>query len=89
MAYRIEGKGQTGVIGPYPAVSLAEARLKRDAIKAQLRAGVNPAADRKPAKHVHTIDTAHEAHWGGRKDLSPSYLSNESLMSSEFEKLAN
>lgn len=77
VSYRIAGKAQTAVIGPYPAVSLAEARQKRDALKTQLRDGINPAAARKPARQVYTLDMAHDAYWGGRKDLSVSYLGNE------------
>lgn len=77
MAYRVAGKAQTAVIGPYPAVGLAEARQKRDAIKAMLRDGQNPAEARKPARHAYTLDDAHTAYWSGRKDLSQSYLDNE------------
>jgi integrase len=77
LAYRVNGKAQTAVIGPYPAVGLAEARQKRDAIKAMLRDGQNPAEARKPARHAYTLDDAHTAYWSGRKDLSPSYLDNE------------
>jgi integrase len=77
MAYRVNGKAQTAVIGPYPAVGLAEARQKRDAIKAMLRDGQNPAQARKPARHAYTLDDAHTAYWSGRKDLSQSYLDNE------------
>lgn len=77
MAYRVNGKAQTAVIGPYPAVSLADARQKRDGIKAMLRDGQNPAEARKPARNAYTLDDAHTAYWSGRKDLSPSYLDNE------------
>jgi integrase len=75
LAYRVDGKPQTLVIGPYPAVSLAEARQKRDAAKASLRDGENPA--RKATRHALTLTQAHDAYWSGRKDLSPSYLANE------------
>lgn len=38
LAYRFGGKPKTKAYGPYPAVSLAEARIKRDADKSlQLR----------------------------------------------------
>ena len=33
MAYRREGKLQTATFGPYPLVTLAEARLKRDELR--------------------------------------------------------
>ena len=77
MAYRVNGKAQTAVIGPYPAVGLAEARQKRDAIKAMLRDGQNPAESRRPARNAYTLDDAHTAYWSGRKDLSQHYLDNE------------
>lgn len=77
MAYRINGKPQTLVIGPYPAVSLQEARQKRDEAKAVLRAGQDPNGARNAAKHALTLDQAHTAYWSGRKDLSTSYIENE------------
>lgn len=77
LAYRVNGKPQTLVIGPYPAVSLQEARQKREEAKAVLRAGQDPNGARKAAKHALTLDQAHTAYWSGRKDLSLSYLENE------------
>jgi integrase len=77
LTYRIDGKAQTLVIGPYPAVSLAEARQKRDKVKAVLREGQDPKASQKARKAGRTLDDAHGAYWGGRKDLSASYLENE------------
>lgn len=77
MTYRIDGKAQTLVIGPYPAVSLAEARQKREDVKATLRAGADPKAAQKARKAGMTLDDAHNAYWSGRKDLSTSYLENE------------
>lgn len=77
LTYRINGKAQTLVIGPYPAVSLAEARQKREDVKATLRAGADPKAAQKARKVGMTLDDAHTAYWSGRKDLSPSYLENE------------
>ena len=47
MDYRCAGKRGTLAFGVYPAVSLAEARDKRDAAKKQLAAGIDPAAQRK------------------------------------------
>lgn len=77
LAYRVNGKPQTLVIGPYPAVSLQEARQKRDEVKAVLRAGQDPNAARKASRNAVTLDEAHTAYWSGRKDLSSSYLENE------------
>lgn len=77
LAYRVNGKPQTLVIGPYPAVSLQEARQKREEAKAVLRAGQDPNAARKATRNAVTLDEAHTAYWSGRKDLSTSYLENE------------
>lgn len=77
LAYRVNGKPQTMVIGPYPAVTLQEARQKRDEAKAVLRAGQDPNAARKATRNAVTLDEAHTAYWSGRKDLSDSYLENE------------
>lgn len=77
LAYRVNGKPQTLVIGPYPAVTLQEARQKREEAKAVIRAGQDPNAARKATRNAVTLTEAHELYWGGRKDLSPSYLENE------------
>lgn len=77
LAYRVNGKPQTLVIGPYPAVTLQEARQKRDEAKAVLRAGQDPNSARKASRNAVTLTEAHAAYWGGRKDLSASYLENE------------
>ncbi|GFE94894.1 tyrosine-type recombinase/integrase [Acetobacter persici] len=45
--YMFEGKEKTLSIGPYPEVSLAEARSARDSARADLRAGLNPAITKK------------------------------------------
>lgn len=77
LTYRIDGKAQTLVIGPYPAVSLSGARQKREQVKATLREGLDPKAAQKARKAGRTLDDAHDAYWSGRKDLSASYLENE------------
>lgn len=74
LAYRIDGRPQTLSIGPYPAVSLAEARQKRDEAKAKLRDGTDPKPKRE--RVTMTLEKASETYWSGRKDLSADYLSN-------------
>jgi integrase len=44
MAYRFEGKPRTASFGSYPAVTLAEARARREETKKLLREGKDPAA---------------------------------------------
>lgn len=42
LRYKIDGKEKLLSIGPYPAISLAEARAARDAAKGELRGGHDP-----------------------------------------------
>jgi integrase len=50
LAYRFAGKQRTLALGSYPAVTLAEAREKRERAKGRLRSGIDPSAERKAAK---------------------------------------
>lgn len=74
-AYRLEKKPQTASFGPYPSVSLQEARRLRDELKAKLRTGDSVKAPKKAVGM--TLDQAHDAYWSGRKDVSSGYLQNE------------
>ncbi|MGE4371135.1 MAG: tyrosine-type recombinase/integrase [Burkholderiaceae bacterium] len=77
LAYRFDGKPQTMSFGPYPDVSLAEARNRRDDAKAKLRDGINPSEHRKPSKDANiTLADANETYWEGRKDISDGYRHN-------------
>lgn len=55
MGYRIGGKQKTLAFGIYPTVSLAEARLRRDAAKKYLTDGVDPSVQRKLDKRARVI----------------------------------
>ncbi|VUT06339.1 tyrosine-type recombinase/integrase [Klebsiella spallanzanii] len=59
MKYRIDGKEKKLAFGPYPDVSLFKARQLRDAARAKVREGVDPAEDKKIAqqkkKNGHTF----------------------------------
>lgn len=50
LKYRFLGKEKRLAMGPYPRVSLAEAREKREKAKKQLEAGQNPSEVRKKEK---------------------------------------
>jgi integrase len=76
LAYRIAGKQKTMSFGPYPEVSLAEARTRRDHAKADLRSGGDPMAPRRATRKGKTLAEASEEYWSGRKDISASYRSN-------------
>ena len=50
MNYRMYGKQKTASFGPYPEISLLDARMSRDEAKKLLRAGVDPIESAKEAK---------------------------------------
>ncbi|MEP4703345.1 MAG: integrase arm-type DNA-binding domain-containing protein [Hyphomicrobiales bacterium] len=50
MAYRYAGKQKTLYIGNYPAITLADARMRRDAAKRKLANDVDPSDDVRKAK---------------------------------------
>lgn len=50
MRYRYDGKEKTLVIGPYPQITLLEARLHHAEAKAKLLSGIDPAVQKKTLK---------------------------------------
>lgn len=76
VAYRLAGKPQTMSLGPYPDVSLAEARRKRDDLKATLRDGGDPMAPRRSTRAGMTLAEANEKFWAGRLDVAADYREN-------------
>lgn len=48
--YRFGGKARVLSFGPYPEVSLREARLRREEARSKLRDGIDPGVERKRAK---------------------------------------
>lgn len=50
LTYRFDGRQKLLSLGKYPAVSLKEARARRDEAKEQLAAGIDPGAHRKAIK---------------------------------------
>lgn len=75
MSYRLDGKPQTATFGPYPLVTLAEARAKRDELRKQLLLGENPKASRL-APAVPTFQAASDTYWDGRLDITDAYRMN-------------
>jgi len=75
--YRFGGKAKMLSLGTYPAVSLAQARLRRDSARAQLAQGIDPSAERQAGKQA-TIEanvpvpTFHwvSEQWMGRQDVA-------------------
>ena len=50
LKYRVDGKERVHALGVYPTVSLLAARKARDAIKDQLRAGLDPSHEKRRVK---------------------------------------
>lgn len=71
LSYRKDGKPQTKTLGPYPILSLAEARIKRDLLRAQLLAGESIKAVKK--QEAMTLSEVCTAFWEPRKDISADY----------------
>jgi len=55
--YRFEGKEKLLALGPYPEISLAEARTKREEARTQIEHGIDPGAVRKAMKQAETVET--------------------------------
>lgn len=75
MRYRFEGKGKTLAIGPYPQISLTEAKAKQSDAKMKLLAGIYP-TEQKQAIKKKEKETALSSESGtrinlrlGRKDM--------------------
>jgi integrase len=58
LAYRFTGKQRKLAIGPYPRVSLKEARRRREEAKRQLEAGIDPCQHKRLAKLAATTENA-------------------------------
>lgn len=53
--YTVNGKAKATTAGTYPAVSLKDARLKRDELKAKVLVGIDPIAAKRHAKVIYQI----------------------------------
>jgi len=76
VGYRQNGKEGTEVLGPYPLLSLADARIKRDIFRRKLLDGVDVKAK---AKEVVTFAEACTQYWDARKtakEITENYHGN-------------
>ncbi|MDB5739551.1 MAG: symbiosis island integrase [Alphaproteobacteria bacterium] len=55
LVYQFQGKQAQMALGPYPQVSLIEARALREEAKAKIRAGIDPTADRRRVELAKTL----------------------------------
>ena len=77
--YRLQGKAQTVSIGPYPLITLADARARRDALRLMLADGLKPETPRTAGRRARvglTLADAIKDYWAGRQDVSPNYRLN-------------
>ncbi|MFM2007651.1 MAG: hypothetical protein RLZZ09_3306 [Pseudomonadota bacterium] len=59
LKYRIGGKEKQLALGVYPEVGLKQARVMRDAARAEIHQGIDPSAERKKAKRKAVSDIQH------------------------------
>ncbi len=77
IAYRLNGKPKTISLGPYPDVTLAQARSKLADVKAVLRDGGDPMSQRAARRGAGmTVEQACRAYWAGRGDIRTGYRDN-------------
>ncbi|MFG1293746.1 tyrosine-type recombinase/integrase [Xanthobacter versatilis] len=57
-SYRFAGKQKTLALGPYPAVSLADARKQRDTLKEHLAQGIDPSEAKKADKRAAALNSS-------------------------------
>lgn len=74
LKYRWQGKEKLLVIGRFPAISLGEARSRRDEAKAQLRAGVDPSLAREVLESFEQLARAWYRH--AESTWSPAHASD-------------
>jgi len=55
LIYRYQGKQAQMALGPYPQVSLLDARTKRDEVKVKIRSGIDPAAQKRLAEMAEPV----------------------------------
>jgi integrase len=75
--FDFNGKEQIATLGGHPAVSIAEARRRREHNRAMIDDGVNPMLEKRKAKGAtsHTFAQVAEAYLETRTDLAPRTLS--------------
>ncbi|MFG1330165.1 integrase arm-type DNA-binding domain-containing protein [Xanthobacter autotrophicus] len=70
-SYRFAGKQKTLALGPYPAVSLADARKQRDTLKEHLAQGIDPSEAKKADKRASALNSSHTFEAIGREWFAP------------------
>lgn len=82
LKYRFEGKDKVIAIGKYPAVSLADARIKREELRSSIARGIDPIIEIREKKEVikveiektiNTFETIANAYLDKRNELNEAY----------------
>lgn len=69
LKYRIDGKEKLLALGPYPEVSLAQARERREEARKLLAAGIDPSAHKQAAKAANVAEAVNTFEVVGREWL--------------------
>ena len=84
--YRYNGKARMLGLGEWPAVTLADARERREAARKLLAQGINPSAERKAAKNADALTfEAIAREWLARRDVSEATAAKDAWL---VEKVA-
>lgn len=84
MRYSINGKSSTKSLGKYPAISLKDARIKRDEYRKQVSQGIKPTDKNTKEKHT-TFKELTQEYLSHRNDLSEKYVHDiNSLLERDF-----
>jgi integrase len=97
MKYRIAGKEKLLSFGPYPELSIAEARAKRDEARKALTNGLDPAIQKQRAKvashiaHANSFAVVAEELLAkrGREGMAPATLQRERYYLTKLSGIAN
>ena len=93
MSYQVDSVPKTASLGPYPDVSLSEAREKLAELKASLRNGIDPMAEKRKDRSAHrgvSLGEAAETYWADRKDVTDDYRENaQSAITMHLSDLLN
>lgn len=79
MAYRFAGKQKTLALGVYPAVSLANARKRRDEAREQLASHIDPSAAKRDEKQARADAAANTFEAVGRDWLSKTAAKRQAI----------
>src|SRR5882672_11506970 len=87
-AYNFDAKQKLLAIGPYPHVSLADARIKRDNAKRLLADGIDPSVERKAERRQARMARSHTFEAVAKELMDRARLLGERALQVRFHKAA-